>query len=441
MKKAFVILGMHRSGTSSVAGALARLGPKPPMTLLAPSEDNPRGFWESQLVVEQNDAILAAAGSYWRDWQAFAAARIDPERQLEFARTIGLVLKNEFAGAPQIILKDPRLCRLYALWDRPLNEAGYNPVFILPIRAPLDVAASLSRRNGVSMSDGLLLWLRHVLDAERVTRGRPRKMLLWSDFMADWREAVRGMAQPLGWAPDLEGRGAQDVDAFLSDDLPGGRAVEDRQSDPQAHVWVEEAWKALRALAREGDRPAELTTLDHLWEVMNASTALYGPAFGSVLWDEENARRQRDAAFAVREQLHVVTDRLEQNLMKAAEEILTQKAFLEESQIGLAELSALHQGEIRRADLAEDEINAVAARLTAQVDATQRLQDQVDRLDESYRALEVQRLALEECLGAAEEKTSRLEALLSSESDALSALREALRHRPVATWWRHRKAA
>lgn len=51
-KMALVVLGMHRSGTSSVAGALAMLGAQPPKTLLAPSDDNPKGFWESWEIIQ-----------------------------------------------------------------------------------------------------------------------------------------------------------------------------------------------------------------------------------------------------------------------------------------------------------------------------------------------------------------------------------------------------
>lgn len=70
-KVALVVLGMHRSGTSSVAGALAMLGAAAPRTLMAPGEDNPRGFWESQVLMGVNDRLLAAGGSNWRDWRRF----------------------------------------------------------------------------------------------------------------------------------------------------------------------------------------------------------------------------------------------------------------------------------------------------------------------------------------------------------------------------------
>lgn len=68
-KTALVVLGMHRSGTSSVAGALALLGAAPPRTLMEPGEDNPRGFWESLVLMEVNDSLLAAGASNWRDWR------------------------------------------------------------------------------------------------------------------------------------------------------------------------------------------------------------------------------------------------------------------------------------------------------------------------------------------------------------------------------------
>ena len=44
-RPAVVVLGMHRSGTSSVAGALVRLGGMAPLHLMPPQLDNERGFW------------------------------------------------------------------------------------------------------------------------------------------------------------------------------------------------------------------------------------------------------------------------------------------------------------------------------------------------------------------------------------------------------------
>jgi hypothetical protein len=60
---ALLVLGMHRSGTSSIAGAMVRLGGAAPFNLLLPANDNPKGFWESSVLMTLNDQILAASGS------------------------------------------------------------------------------------------------------------------------------------------------------------------------------------------------------------------------------------------------------------------------------------------------------------------------------------------------------------------------------------------
>ena len=43
-RTAVLILGMHRSGTSSLAGTLVRLGGAAPLNLVPPDPDNTRGF-------------------------------------------------------------------------------------------------------------------------------------------------------------------------------------------------------------------------------------------------------------------------------------------------------------------------------------------------------------------------------------------------------------
>lgn len=66
-KTAYVVLGMHRSGTSSVAGALSHLGAAPPASLMPPKADNPSGFWESERISDFNEEILNSIGTTWLD--------------------------------------------------------------------------------------------------------------------------------------------------------------------------------------------------------------------------------------------------------------------------------------------------------------------------------------------------------------------------------------
>src|SRR5215470_10184663 len=60
-----VILGMHRSGTSALTGALAKSGATPGAHLMPPTTDNPEGYWECAPVVRLNDELLKRMGSRW----------------------------------------------------------------------------------------------------------------------------------------------------------------------------------------------------------------------------------------------------------------------------------------------------------------------------------------------------------------------------------------
>jgi len=215
MKTAFVVLGMHRSGTSSVAGLLALLGATPPRTLMGPKPENPKGFWESEVLMAFDDEILTRAGSSWDDAKPLDEAVFSGEQGDDFRRRAGEKLHEEFGGADTIVIKDPRICRFYPFWREVLLAAGYEPFVVIPVRDPAEVAASLHARNGMAVEEGLKLWRRHVEEAEAATRGQRRHVLIWRDLLGDWRSAVTALSQDLG--RPLHGDTPQ-IDTFLSPD-------------------------------------------------------------------------------------------------------------------------------------------------------------------------------------------------------------------------------
>ena len=172
-RTAVLVLGMHRSGTSSVAGAMVRLGVVPPLNLIPPNDENPKGFWESTVIVGLNDEILAAGGSHWDDWRPFDPGRIDPALAFTLKTRARSALIREFGEASLAVVKDPRICRLIPFWSSVLQDSGWSPRAILPLRSPLEVASSLERRNGIPLGLGCLIWLRHVLDGIAVDKECP----------------------------------------------------------------------------------------------------------------------------------------------------------------------------------------------------------------------------------------------------------------------------
>ena len=65
MRNIIFILGMHRSGTSAVSGALRFCGFGHGGALMPNQRDNVNGFWESLPIVRLNTRLLAMAGMRW----------------------------------------------------------------------------------------------------------------------------------------------------------------------------------------------------------------------------------------------------------------------------------------------------------------------------------------------------------------------------------------
>ncbi len=282
-KTAIIIMGMHRSGTSSVAGVLSRLGAAAPATPMEAATDNPRGFFESRLIGELNDRILQAGGSWWSDWRRFDPEAISPDVRPGLRSEIVETVRSEFGEASLIVLKDPRLCRLWPVWDGVLEDMGYRVVHVLPLRSPLEVAGSLKARNGTSIAHGLALWLRHVLDAETVTRDRDRRLIRWSAFMRDWRAEVETIAQMLEPEALDFGRAAE-IETYLSRDLQHEAVMdEDLATAPETHAWAVEAYGCLLDLADDKSRGTAQKRLDRLRERFEVASDLFGRATGEAL--------------------------------------------------------------------------------------------------------------------------------------------------------------
>ncbi len=292
-----VVLGMHRSGTSSATGALVRLGAAAPQHLMAPSADNERGFWESPVIVDLNDAILAAAGSNWKDWRKFDLDKIDALKANALRARAKEALAEEFGDVGFAVMKDPRMCRLMPFWGPVLEEANWSVRALLPIRSPLEVGQSLYCRDGLSLAYGCLLWLRHVLDAELETRGMARAVLDWPQFLDDRRTALTRVGEQWGliW-PHWHEDGFSEVDKFVSADLRRQRASEaELDAHPAVNELVRRTYTAMIDLVQDSGDSCVLKKLDDLRARLETASAIFDLPMREIA---EETRRVRSEAAA-----------------------------------------------------------------------------------------------------------------------------------------------
>jgi GT2 family glycosyltransferase/glycosyltransferase involved in cell wall biosynthesis len=277
VRRALIVLGMHRSGTSALTRVLGLLGARLPSEMLAANPDNPRGFWESRAIVHRHEALLREQASFWHDilpvpddWYASPEAR-------RFEDLLVEDLRGDFGDAPLVVIKDPRMCRLMPLWRRVLDRAGLEPTVIITLRDAIESAASLQRRNGFPMEKGLLLWLAHMQAAEFGSRGMNRVFVSYDDLLRDWRDAVSRISARAGVEFDVLTRAAE-IEGFLSADLrhapPSGFELD---HFGEVGSWVRTLTDEFRRASSGGDAEIDAAVLDRAYRGFAALVNIIRP--------------------------------------------------------------------------------------------------------------------------------------------------------------------
>ncbi len=202
--RVLTVLGMHRSGTSCLAGALEQAG----VFLGEVFTQNPfnaRGNRESARVMTLHEGLLADNGHAWDAPPAPGEAlRWSPARRAERDGVIA-----RYADGPTWGFKDPRTLLALPGWREALPGLETVGTF----RHPLAVAGSLAHRNGLSRERALALWENYNarLLAEHRATGAP--LVCFDVDAGEFRASLGRLGQRLALAGDL---GATE---FFTDEL------------------------------------------------------------------------------------------------------------------------------------------------------------------------------------------------------------------------------
>ena len=196
-RKAVVVLGMHRSGTSTLCGALDVLGVNFGKHLMPANEANPKGYWEPLEIVSVHDDLLRALGSHWDDDRALPVDWLEREVTKKTQSRLLAILQRDFGQTVLLGLKDPRMSRLMPLWFPLFQKLAIDPRFVLVIRHPWEVAQSLAKRDGLDHRKSYLLWLQHTLEAESATRGHKRAIVDYGELLKEPVTVLRRLRSEL----------------------------------------------------------------------------------------------------------------------------------------------------------------------------------------------------------------------------------------------------
>lgn len=252
-KRIVVVLGMHRSGTSTMTRALRVLGVELGESLLPPKGDNTKGFWEDADVNALNIDLLAALGRDWHSLTPVAEAELmAPAIDAYRLRAVQL-LRGKLDGHKVFGLKDPRMARLLPFWQSVFALVQVQAHYVIACRNPLSVAESLVKRDGLAREKVHQLWLEHTVASFWGTQGAPRVVVDYDLLMDAPARELQRMADALDLPFDSQ---HSDVlayqDSFLEGSLRHTRfSAGDIRLDHAASSMVQRLYPVMLDLATD----------------------------------------------------------------------------------------------------------------------------------------------------------------------------------------------
>jgi hypothetical protein len=278
-----------------MARVLSLVGSTLPSNLMPAARGNDAGHWEAQEVADLNDTILAELDSAWNDPLGPQGSRRRKPSLKKYAQRARDVIVRNYGDADLIVLKEPRSSVLVDLWRDALKTCGFETSYIIMLRHPLEVAASLQRRDGLVRNQSLLLWATYMLACERDTRGQNRIFVRYDDLLARGEAVVDRIEETLNIEfPRRSWQASVEIEAFLSEEHRH-HAVPAEDRTLSRFPEVDQFYGYLDALAR--DEPWNVDAAGSLDAWLGSLGQYVGPIFKTF---ERDLREQSGALQAER---------------------------------------------------------------------------------------------------------------------------------------------
>lgn len=202
-----VVLGMHRSGSSSLVNLLCHLGLMGPHDPMDSKPDNPEGFGESLGITHLDDLLLYELGGAWQCPPLAATLDFDDPEWIERGRSAFTTAFGARREATGWVLKDPRVSLLLPFWRRVLGRDRLR--VLCAFRSPEQVVASLAsdRRGSSQITNSSLAianWERynrsmllHLNSDDVVLFADFDRVLHDEEYQTDFARALAGFIAPL----------------------------------------------------------------------------------------------------------------------------------------------------------------------------------------------------------------------------------------------------
>lgn len=198
MSKCIFILGMHRSGTSALAGSLEEAGLYLGEVLSKPVKGlNEKGLKEPSSLIYMHENLLQENGGSWDN----------PPQEITW-KPLHRAVRDLFIESRQDVplwgFKEPRTLLVFDGWAQTQALGSWGAIGIF--RSPMEVAMSLQSRNEISLEQGLQLWLRYNERLLNLQRQHGFPVIEFSKDGEETRKNFQNAVYWLGLKPSEEAR-------------------------------------------------------------------------------------------------------------------------------------------------------------------------------------------------------------------------------------------
>lgn len=278
----YVVVGMHRAGTSAIARGLMTLGISLGDNLMPPVPgNNETGFWEDMDVFALNEEVLAALGESVHSVRLFDERKLGEVRFRDLAARGQAVLAGKLKTFGTYGFKDPRTSRLLPFWQQVFAQLKLEARYIVATRHPISVAQSLQKRDGLGTEQSHVLWLEHMLAALHWTANCGRVVVDYDRLMENpareierVRIALR-IPKPAGMKKRLADYAANFLSERLRHTHFDSRALREAPGMPACAVRLHQLLVRLAADEISPDDEACTAEIGRLW----SETGDFSPVF------------------------------------------------------------------------------------------------------------------------------------------------------------------
>lgn len=246
---------MHRSGTSALARGLAALSVYLGDNFFDLAPDNPTGYWEDKSLVEISQRVLEELQLKWDDTQLIAPERFQHYRIRLLQFKAAHYFNEVFMPRPLWGFKDPRAIRLLPFWLGAIAKCHAADSYVMAIRHPTSVAASLFRRQQIPNAKALQLWLVHNVPFLRELRDKSLVVVDYDLLTEKPREQLERIAHRLDFACG-SAASSREMERFTDDFLDEGlrhnvASAEDFDTTSDLGRLTQDAYRLLHDLATD----------------------------------------------------------------------------------------------------------------------------------------------------------------------------------------------